>query len=826
MSLHSIRRSPVDNSLGAILPYGHFSNDGEIYLRGRGLLVGYEMHGLSLEASSKQEVSAAAQRLSSALGHLGTNDMLHAIFHRLPATRYPERHFPSRAARLIDAERRQQFEAENYWCTRSRLYLTHQDESALQGHFKTAFFSSSQAISRPSWELKRERSQQRLKNFEDALSGTLGLCRLSSAEMFRDLILCVTGRDYPAVPPAGKVRLNEIISGERWYGGVAPWVGELHLRPVCITAYPAETVLQMLAVLLRHPGRMTLSVRFICQDAHDTQEQLQLERTFWVRAQLGSLTDILARALNIPRRRTINQDAEKQIAEVDGAIAAAAGGLPFGWCTITAIVKDTDPDRAYLRARDLIKDLNAIGLGARVEDANAAEAIMGSWPGDGWSNVRRPLINAGNFADLILPVEHWPGTPAIDSPFFDKGTPVPLICGGSGREPFYPPSHMGGVANQLITGPTGTGKSALLGVLVAATTGTADARIVWLDLDYSSFVLAHALNADYRELAAGGSSPLCPFAHLDDVDGIGWIFDWFTRLFARWQIELTETQIQDLTRALELAKSQRLRSMTMLAHLVQDIRLRSVLGNYTTSGKWGHIFDGSPDHASGFGSQLTVYEMRGLVALGERAAAPATELILHAVEVGMGTAPTFIYVDEAWRMLSDEVSRDWLFDAIRTFRKRNAGITLATQSLTEIANSRYRDLLLESCPGKIFLPNPEAKGQYVRDAYLKLGLSEREIDIIGEAILRRQYYFHSSQGRRLFSLDLGPVALALCAATGHRDVSQARALLEKHGAEEFLSAWLHARGPGESGSATDERNAISQTAVAELSYASSKVLHE
>jgi type IV secretory pathway VirB4 component len=102
--------------------------------------------------------------------------------------------------------------------------------------------------------------------------------------------------------------------------------------------------------------------------------------------------------------------------------------------------------------------------------------------------------------------------------------------------------------------------------------------------------------------------------------------------------------------------------------------------------------------------------MRGLVALGERAAAPATELILHGTEMAMGTHPTFIYVDEAWRMLSDEISRNWLYDAIRTFRKRNAGITLATQSLTEISNSPYRDLLLESCPGKIFLPNPEAAG--------------------------------------------------------------------------------------------------------------------
>ena len=147
-----------------------------------------------------------------------------------------------------------------------------------------------------------------------------------------------------------------------------------------------------------------------------------------------------------------------------------------------------------------------------------------------------------------------------------------------------------------------------------------------------------------------------------------------------------------------------------------------MLANYISGGKWGHIFDGEAISPPPGGGAVTVYEMRGLVALGERAAAPATELILHGAEMAMGTHPTFIYVDEAWRMLSDEVSADWLFDAIRTFRKRNAGITLATQSLTEIANSPYRDLLLESCPGKIFLPNPEAKGEYVREAYLKLGL--------------------------------------------------------------------------------------------------------
>jgi type IV secretion system protein VirB4 len=804
--------------LAAVLPYGHFIGDGEIYLRGRGLLVGSEFHGLSLESDSDQHTRAAAQRLARAVSHFGTGEMLQCIFYRLPATRYPSRRFPAKTARLVDDERRQRFEAGEYWRTVNRIYFTHQFESPLKNRAKATFFSA-EGSTKTSIELHRERFHQRLTGFRDAAG--LELTPLNTAQIFRDLILSITGRDYPAVPPSGQVRLNEVVSSERWYGGVAPWIGDLHMRPVCVTAYPAETIPQMLGALLRHPGQMTLCARFICQDPHDTQEQLQLERTFWVRAQLGSLTDIIAKVLNIPRRKTLNQDVEAQIAEVDAATAAAAGGMPFGWCTITAVILDPNSEMASLRARDLVKDLAALGITARVEDANAAEAIMGTWPGDGWSNVRRPMIAAGNFAELMLPVEHWAGTQFVDSPFFAKETPVPLVCSGSGREPFYPPSHLGGVANQLIIGPTGSGKSALLGVLAAAITGLPDARIVWLDLDYSSFVLAHAMDAAYQELAADASSPLCPLVHLDDPDGVGWLFDWFTRLFARWQIQLDEQQAADLTEALALAKSEGLRTMTLFASLIQQARLREVLSNYVAGGKWGHIFDGEAISQGANDSSVTVFELRGLVALGERAAAPATELILHGVETAMTGDPVFIICDEAWRLLSDPVSSDWLFEAIRTFRKKNAGITLATQSLTEIANSPYRDLLLESCPGKIFLPNPEARGEYVRTAYLRLGLSERETEIIGDAQPRRQYYFHSSQGRRLFTLDLGPLALALCAATGYRDVAEAREILERCGSAQFLDAWLHARGLGPAG----EMPATSVAKLTEITYVNGRTHH-
>jgi hypothetical protein len=54
--------------------------------------------------------------------------------------------------------------------------------------------------------------------------------------------------------------------------------------------------------------------------------------------------DIIAKALNMLRRKTLNQDIEAQIAEVDAAIAGATAGMPFDWCTITAIILDPNPD--------------------------------------------------------------------------------------------------------------------------------------------------------------------------------------------------------------------------------------------------------------------------------------------------------------------------------------------------------------------------------------------------------------------------------------------------------------------------------------------------
>jgi type IV secretion system protein TrbE len=298
-----------------------------------------------------------------------------------------------------------------------------------------------------------------------------------------------------------------------------------------------------------------------------------------------------------------------------------------------------------------------------------------------------------------------------------------------------------------------------------------------------------------------GTPAFCPLEHAGVSDENEFLLAFFTRLFARWQTPLSAEQQEELTHSILLGASEELRRVRHLAALVQDLALRRILSQYTEVGPWGHIFDGDPGDNSN--NRVRVYETRGLTALGERAAAPALEWLLHEIERQCTGEPMLIFVDEAWRLLNDPVSAEWFYEALRTLRKRNAGIVMATQSITEIASSPYCNLLLESCPAKVFLPNPEARGDHVRDSYLKLGLTRRQVEIVARATPRSQYYYTSPLGSRLFNLDLGPIALALCGSTGQPDLRRARELLAQSG--DFVQGWLADRGLADWGAQVDPK---------------------
>src|SRR5208283_2697951 len=70
------------------------------------------------------------------------------------------------------------------------------------------------------------------------------------------------------------------------------------------------------------------------------------------------------------------------------------------------------------------------------------------------------------------------------------------------------------------------------------------------------------------------------------------------------------------------------------------------------------------------------------------------------------------------------------------------------------------------------------------------------IELIAAAAPKRDYYYVSPLGRRLFRFALGPAALAFVGAGTKDDVLIARRLIAEHGAR-WPAAWLRLRGQPE-----------------------------
>ena len=130
---------------------------------------------------------------------------------------------------------------------------------------------------------------------------------------------------------------------------------------------------------------------------------------------------------------------------------------------------------------------------------------------------------------------------------------------------------------------------------------------------------------------------------------------------------------------------------------------------------------------------------------------------------------------------------------MRTKRRQNARVVLATQSLSDIERAPQRAILVESCQTKIFLPNAEARTAQSAAAYRALGLNDRQIETLANLTPKKHYLYTSPYGRRVFDLQLGPVALAFTGVNDRADVRRVQALIATH-EKDWPLVWLQERG--------------------------------
>jgi type IV secretory pathway VirB4 component len=110
-------------------------------------------------------------------------------------------------------------------------------------------------------------------------------------------------------------------------------------------------------------------------------------------------------------------------------------------------------------------------------------------------------------------------------------------------------------------------------------------------------------------------------------------------------------------------------------------------------------------------SDFTVFEIEELMNLGEKFALPVLLYLFRRIERALNGQPAVIILDEAWLMLGHPAFRAKIREWLKVLRKANCLVLMATQSLSDAANSGILDVIVESTATKIFLPNVYARDE-------------------------------------------------------------------------------------------------------------------
>src|SRR5580700_3933448 len=121
MNLAAYRKKP--QSLADFLPWAALVAEGVILNKDGSFQRTARFRGPDLDSATPAELVATTARLNNALRRLGSGWAIFIEAQREPANRYPESSFPDPASRLVDAERRAQFEEEGSHFE-SRYFLT------------------------------------------------------------------------------------------------------------------------------------------------------------------------------------------------------------------------------------------------------------------------------------------------------------------------------------------------------------------------------------------------------------------------------------------------------------------------------------------------------------------------------------------------------------------------------------------------------------------------------------------------------------------------------------------------------------------------------
>ena len=734
--------------------------------------------GVDYESLDNEEQQYAVKRLESALKSFGEG--FH-VYQYLFKTNRPEIPFARYDDALIDAaidQRRQYFEAK-----RDRLYEVElfyvivlegarsktgilsalarmpRDPQGGIRELKAQFTSDNmKVLLRKQIDTDMVRLEQCVQNFNRQLADLMPIEVQGQQAQFRFFRRLLNFDEWRIVGKPHSTQyldfqvVNSNIEAERDHLRV----GDHFVRILTMKEAIAETRPLVLDRLFKIEGNFYVVTEWTPLSMAKARKEVDKRRRHFNMSKSGFVSQMGSDPAKTNQRDVlIDESKQADIENLGECLRALGDGQTLGDFSLTVVLYSTDLQTINREMGEFAGVFTNADGALFTETYNQLNAFFAVVPGNYAQNLRKMYLLNSNYADLSFLFTIHPGektNPHLRSEYL-------AVLETDNATPYYLNLHNGEVAHTLILGMTGSGKSFLCNFLLTNAQKYRPQTYIF-DIGGSFQSLTEIFGGTYLNVGQESRDfTINPFSLPETKENMQFLFSFFRVLIEgndkRYRLDFKEERKlwEAIERMYVVAPDQR--TLSTFSQIIGELKER--LHRWTNEGQYGFLFDNVEDTLS-FASFQT-FNFAGWGDAPE-VLEPLLFYVLHRAsnEIAnpkrLATFKTFL-LDEAWLFIKNERIRSYIVAAQKTWRKHNAAMILATQSIKELEESGMLAIVAESCPTKIFLANPEMNRQVYREAF---HLNDTEIDIIADLIPPGEMLIRKAQSSKKVRLNVDSVS--------------------------------------------------------------------
>ncbi|MCE5306095.1 MAG: DUF87 domain-containing protein [Acidobacteriales bacterium] len=532
-------------------------------------------------------------------------------------------------------------------------------------------------------------------------------------------------------------------------------VDDYYVRVLTLKEPPAQTYANAFAALQELPSNVIAVSEWKREDNLKMRRAINSHRRHHHNssASLSNYLNMSDQAVR-PEEMLIDDSAVAQVADLGQSLRdMEVEGRYFGQFSLTIILYGLDPKRTEHAAAECFKVFSTHDAALMDERYNLLNAWLAAIPGNDIYNLRRVWLMNTSYADLAFLFAHSSGEPwnaHLNREY------LALLETNHGT-PYFLNLHAGDIAHSLILGATGSGKSFFLNFLLTNLQKYEPFTCIF-DLGGSYEATTQMFGGSYLKIGIDklGFS-INPFSLTPTPENIHFLFSFIKVLVESNGYRTDNADERDIYEAIGnlYEAPEEIRRLRSLLGMIRR-PLAEQMQKWTADGQYGALFDNVADNLTFARFQAFDFEgMDKYPAVLE----PLLFYILHRAnaaiyEAGAETVSKWFVLDEAWRFFRNATTRLYIVEALKTWRKRNAAMILATQSGEDLEQSEILPIVVESCPTKLFLANPGMNEEWYRRTF-KLNVTESQA--ISRLVPKQQILVKRPDFAKILNLNVDPV---------------------------------------------------------------------